>query len=975
MNKRTTYGRSAAALAFVALCTASTASAALTETATDCRATVAKSYSKLVKTAFKTINGCHKSRDKDATLIAVDCNDMDAADAAKQKYASAAQKHVESVVNACGTDSDGLLTAANNIDKEWYISCPVTCPDVPTTIETMEDVARCQGCEASSLAGGVTTEALGLPDPATLSDEDIKCRGAISKGYAKLVDTSLKAETSCQKTADSSGTNDYTACAGSDPKGKVQAAGEKAAAGLASSCAGADFAGLDSCASDLAGLQACNLAAWSGAEDDLYQYIYEMPTLICPNHLRTTIRGGCGIDGDPEPASFCNGGTCENGRNDGLVCATNTDCPQLCSIGYPSGTTLSVGWTGLAHRVDVTDFYTLSGKLDCGEGAVPGACGDCTVTGISEDNIQYEDFARCRNDQSQKCYPPFGTDPLCPGTGECEYYLGPPLAVSAGGTPTCSLNVVESNITGTANPDTGAGDLMVHLNTIVHTGDSISRPCPVCRGDDTAQDGARDGVCVGGTRDGLTCDVQGFDLSFAPTDPALPQDGVSLDCPPADGQAIGTLKINLPLTTGTSTKDAVDPCESPKQALNCFCGVCSGDTTISCDSDANCAGVCVGGLSAGNSCVTSANCPGSCSGGTNNGGTCTSNSACTGSCTGGSNPGTTCSNSSVCTGTCSGGANAGSNCSTNTNCADACVGGTNAGASCTTDATCTGSCTGGGDNGDNCATNGDCSLGCIGGSNDGTDCTTNGDCTGTCAGGSDVGNACSSDANCSSACLGGDNDGTPCADDTPCTGGGTCSDIGTCGTIGTCTDAGTCGGQGSCTDDGTCGGQGTCGTFGTCTGTGSCSGSLGVCGKGGSSGVNRRPNNCTGDTCFPVAGQTDRGQCVGSDVERYCDGILLANGKGVMGCSTNASCAANVSESEDPDEWACPGNDCGNCTVQQTRSCFLDPIVITGTPDTENPILVGTFCLPPSANGSVNSTTGSPGPGVVQTDAIIEKRY
>ena len=41
----------------------------------------------------------------------------------------------------------------------------------------------------------------------------------------------------------------------------------------------------------------------------------------------------------------------------------------------------------------------------------------------------------------------------------------------------------------------------------------------------------------------------------------------------------------------------------------------------------------------------------------------------------------------------------------------------------------------------------------------------------------------------------------------------------------------------------------------------------------------------------------------------------------------------------------------------------------------DNPILAGTFCLPPSSNGSVNQATGSPGPGTVQTDTLVRLRY
>src|SRR3990167_6247181 len=63
----------------------------LSDGAVKCRSAVAKSYSKLVGTAAKTIASCHKSRNSGKVANTVNCNDMDEADSAG-KYASAALK-------------------------------------------------------------------------------------------------------------------------------------------------------------------------------------------------------------------------------------------------------------------------------------------------------------------------------------------------------------------------------------------------------------------------------------------------------------------------------------------------------------------------------------------------------------------------------------------------------------------------------------------------------------------------------------------------------------------------------------------------------------------------------------------------------------------------------------------------------------------------------------------------------------------
>jgi len=763
MNIRKTTGSSAAAVAI--LLTAQLASAAnpvfLSENAADCRAGVAKSYQKLMKTALKVLTGCHKSKDKgDEEFASIDCNDMAQADT-KGKFAKARDKHMAANAKAC---EDANLSGGANVGKEWYISCPIPgCTNgtgpVANPMQTMSDVGACQACEVAFVAGQLTSATLGSPAQGSLDDGQKACRGAIEKSYPKYLSALLKNDTDCQAAADLqhlcyNGSYTATGCLadaqcpvgqmcyppdgsysscenGADTKGKAQDALDKAEESLDGACTGVTFTGMGTCGTDLASLKTCNETEWGAFEDDSYAPVYEISYVnACPKSIRTTIYGGCSTEDTGGPA--CSGGV---------------------GAGNQSSTILSIGWTGFAHSIDIVDNYTLSGNVTC-RGTV-GSCGDCAVTGISQDNDQYAAFTRCKTDSSIPCTHPFSTDSVCmdtPGSeaisNDCGYALGPPLAVSTELTPTCSINFLRAQVTGTANIESGEGSLNVKLLTSVFSGENYStQPCPLCRFDRIAKDGVKEGTCLGGSHDGDPCDVQGFDLTFArrDLDTLTSPEGPSLDCPPINGKGIGNLKIDLPLTTGQSSKFAQDPCEDPNQGMMCYCGVCQN------------------GVGA---------------------------------------------------------------------------------------------------------------------------------------------DACDNDQDCDLLDNGIDDDSDQCAAAAP--------------------------------------------------------------------GAKRLPNNCVGQACEAVGVNTDTGLCsVATDSDRYCDGAVRANGRGIIKCSADSGC-----DTYSATPGTCDGNDCGNCSISQTRSCFLDTIIVQGRPDTERPVLAGTFCLPPSpGSDAVNSVTGTPGPGFVRTDSLVEKRY
>jgi len=222
-----------------------------------------------------------------------------------------------------------------------------------------------------------------------------------------------------------------------------------------------------------------------------------------------------------------------------------------------------------------------------------------------------------------KCDQPFQVDTNDCGNDLCVCYFGPPLPLSSGNTPACVLNQYAQDISGTANVDTGAGRIDAKLASIVYLGESTIQPCPVCGGtctapvanvgkacgqnldcdsnagahdgvcgnyDPVAGDGVRGGLCFGGQNNGLPCDVDAESTTF----PAPQGGGSSLDCKPSSGLNVsGTgLRLALSQTTGNVSLGANVLCGYPPLVnYMCPCGLCTGDSSVPCTSDADCSDV------------------------------------------------------------------------------------------------------------------------------------------------------------------------------------------------------------------------------------------------------------------------------------------------------------------------------------------------------------------------------------------------
>jgi hypothetical protein len=287
----------------------------------------------------------------------------------------------------------------------------------------------------------------------------------------------------------------------------------------------------------------------------------------CPDVIESTIYAGAGKECSANEE-------CELG-----------DCDQ--SIGRcRTATRLDTGLTGLAHGADVTDGVTVRSFLECGE-SFP--CGECTLGGI-DPGLGH---CRCANDNRQVCDEKFAPDQDDCGGEMCNCYFGPPLSLSSGNTPACVVNRFREDIFGTVDVDVGSAAVEASLSSIVHLAQNITAPCPVCEGDDVLADGVRNGTCVTGLNDGLSCDAIGIHRTF----PSPVGGGYSLDCfPDPNTNVSGAQGLLIDLEQKTARVELgvtgeIDCSATPMFPNFCFCALCSGDTSVPCNSDADCAQV------------------------------------------------------------------------------------------------------------------------------------------------------------------------------------------------------------------------------------------------------------------------------------------------------------------------------------------------------------------------------------------------
>jgi len=218
-------------------------------------------------------------------------------------------------------------------------------------------------------------------------------------------------------------------------------------------------------------------------------------------------------------------------------------CPVAVEVVGNSGAkkVLDSGWSGLAHNATVVSDGKLTFAAACPTTTRP--CDVCTISGPianSKPNAGDIDSHRCSNDSSIKC-----SDNTPCGSGTCVFYFGAPLPLSAGGINTCVSNQVVGAVAGTANVETGVFQTTINLRSSVYNQTNSGDPCPKCNGDGASNDGIAAGTCLGGARNGQSCDVNG-------TSPIPSFGKTSLDCPPEG--LISALSISLDGSSGTETR-------------------------------------------------------------------------------------------------------------------------------------------------------------------------------------------------------------------------------------------------------------------------------------------------------------------------------------------------------------------------------------------------------------------------------------
>lgn len=546
-----------------------------------CRDTVASSTVKLATVAAKTLVGCHKSRDRGSVPAATDCNDTVVADdgGATTKVAAALATRSASRCGALDPASVG------------YVVCPSPCSSVGG-LDDFVDVSACIDClarDGTELLSG-TCQASPMPP---LAGAERACHDDIGRAWYKYFRTVLKERRRCQRLAESGGASDTDVCASGDPRGKIAKVATIAERLIERSCDDADLDALGACSTaSAAALADCVLASSQQQATAIFLAMYDLGGNVTTTTTTTL----------PPQDSLCPE-TVElvlHGRV-GEICATSADCfVGTCDAALGrclTATDLDTGWTGVSHNADISDAAIVRARLRCpgpfdSQAAEP--CGECLVIGVDPSARS----CRCANDNRSICDEPFRPDADDCSGATCNCYLGPPLSLSSGNTPVCVVNRLREDIRGTASVDVGASASQVRLGSVVYLGEGLTEPCPYCAGDPTPGDGVRGGTCVLGKDADADCDTDAVNRTF----PAPGGDGHSLDCFPSSGKNVtGTgLKIAFDQTTGAAEPiSATIPCFF--NSFLCHCMVCTGDTTLACDSNAVCAAAGAG------TCTTFAN--------------------------------------------------------------------------------------------------------------------------------------------------------------------------------------------------------------------------------------------------------------------------------------------------------------------------------------------------------------------------------
>jgi len=320
---------------------------------------------------------------------------------------------------------------------------------------------------------------------------------------------------------------------------------------------------------------------WTGISHnaDITNDVFVAGSLLCPGPANPTC-GECTVTGVLPTEGNCRCANDNRALCDQPFVADTDDCGgAICNCYFGPPLALSAGNTPACVVNRFREDVSGTANVDLGEGEITAKLASVVYLGIDKFQPCPVCAGACSAPVASACTaPPASVGNPCsipadcdtsPGNGVCKSTLGDPCLRNSD----CDINDGDGN--------------------------------GVCDGFDvTPNDGIRDGTCFGGISDRASCDVGGFNTTF----PALDGQnggGHSLDCFPDVGKNIsGTgLKIDLVQTTGAVSLTANVDCGLPNSfpptfAHNCPCRLCSGDTTVPCNSNAECAALGKGTCSA-----------------------------------------------------------------------------------------------------------------------------------------------------------------------------------------------------------------------------------------------------------------------------------------------------------------------------------------------------------------------------------------
>jgi hypothetical protein len=577
------------------LALAATAAHAQSSDETACRKALAKNLGRLVSTTFRDVTSCHAKRNAGKHPLSVNCNDVFSIP--KNKSVRAYEKARASMLKACPEDLSGVLAQ--------FARCPsphstLDNDDATSGIDNFSEQTSCILNLAATLTNGAGVRILGKPTELP-SKAAAKCGKTVGKVLRKRIDTIGKVRRECQYDSD------------------------KASTGLGYFCSTFDD-----------GRIAENFADFSEAVIDACG---EVPL------EELAVLGGCG---QTAAQIIQCAGTISTVLGGGLV-AEAYELPATCNLGFAllrvnaglgekrTATRFELGYNGLGQGVDLLDGFFLGTNLDCDDD-----CVDCDIT-LNPLKALPLSNCRCESDPTIHCDTVDGADADDCGGGACVCLFGPSLPLSTDGVPVCVTNEF-TEVYGTADGGTGVSTTTIENRAKVHLGISEIRPCPVCESDTAANDGMRGGTCDGGSRDGLSCDQNSNSPDFGP---------LSYDCPPLAAANISGTGLNLTfaLTSVEAPQIGTDLMDGGNEV---YCLQCSGDPSVGCSSDAQCASLGLGSCSVNSGPTAKANAcdDGVCTAsGPYAGGTCEANdpdSYCEGLTRGDGSGLLTCSNNADC---------------------------------------------------------------------------------------------------------------------------------------------------------------------------------------------------------------------------------------------------------------------------------------------------------------------------------------